>query len=324
MSNNKSATEKLAMIGGKSQQKPSISSISSSLATDSSSLVDLKAEVFRKQQEAAFNKVHSGALRLKTREKVKNKDKIWSKQNAGLTTREKKDLEIKDERQKRVASALEDKARLYDKLSSGEAEHDGRYLVNFNKTNKLQNSSDEEDEFKYNLDEPMNEGEKWIEYKDALGRTRMAMKKDLPELISRDKQLNVVPIPQNDMNNTNNTNASNMSNTEDKTLLSEDMRRELLRQKWEKEEEENLKKTKLHYKDVLFDEARTHGAAFYNFSRNETERASEMENLQEMHKETENGISYYNIRYLVNTNKIYQCATSNNDTLFFFSSESSQ
>ena len=53
------------------EQKASISSISSSLATDSSSLVDLKAEVFRKQQEASFNKLHGGALKLKIREKGK-------------------------------------------------------------------------------------------------------------------------------------------------------------------------------------------------------------------------------------------------------------
>ena len=55
-------------------------------------------------------------------------------------------------------------------------------------------------------------------------------------------------------------------------LLSEDGRREILRQKWEKEEEENMKKTDIHYNDVLFDEARTHGAAFYNFSRDEATR----------------------------------------------------
>ena len=85
----------------------SISSISSSLATDSSSLVDLKAEVFRKQQEASFNKLHGGALRLKSQQKAKsNKDKIWSKQNAGLTSREKRDLEVEDERQKRISSAV--------------------------------------------------------------------------------------------------------------------------------------------------------------------------------------------------------------------------
>ena len=270
------------------EQKASISSVSSSLATDSSSLVDLKAEVFRKQQEASFNKIHGGALKLKVREKGKsNKDKIWSKQNAGLTSREKRDIDVEDERQKRISSALEDKAKLYDKLSSGEINNDGRYLVNFNKNDNA--CSSDEDSFDYNIDQPMNEGENWVEYKDALGRTRMAMRKDLPELISRDKKLNITSNSESNITSIDNLNSNNASETEDKTLLSEDMRRELLRQKWEKEEEENLKKTKLHYKDVLFDEARTHGAAFYNFSRNEAERASEMENLQEMHKETERG-----------------------------------
>ena len=67
---------------------------------------------------------------------------------------------------------------------------------------------------------------------------------------------------------------SSDSSDEDKLpdLLSEDGRRELLRQKWEKEEEENMKKSKLHYNDVLFDEARTHGAAFYSFSRDDSVR----------------------------------------------------
>merc|ERR1711962_326547 len=54
-----------------------------------------------------------------------------------------------------------------------------------------------------------------------------------------------------------------------------------------KEEEENLRKTKLHYREVLYDEARTHGAAFYNFSRDETKRTEELDNLEAMHKETE-------------------------------------
>merc|ERR1719322_161128 len=113
------------------------------------------------------------------------------------------------------------------------------------------------------------------------------MKKDIPDLISRDRNLNVAANPNNDTVQSNDINIPNNLEYNDKTLLSEDMRRELLRQKWEKEEEENLKKTKLHYKDVLFDEARTHGAAFYNFSRSEMDRANEMENLKEMHKETE-------------------------------------
>lgn len=40
--------------------------------------------------------------------------------------------------------------------------------------------------------------------------------------------------------------------TEEKTLLSEDMRRELQRQEWEREEEEALKKPMgpIHYEDI--------------------------------------------------------------------------
>ena len=68
-------------------------------------------------------------------------------------------------------------------------------------------------------------------------------------------------------------NASDSSDDEKlPDLLSEDGRRELLRQKWEQEEEQNMKKSQLHYNDVLFDEARTHGAAFYSFSRDESTR----------------------------------------------------
>ena len=52
------------------------------------------------------------------------------------------------------------------------------------------------------------------------------------------------------------------------------------------EEEENLKKKDTHYGDVLFDEARTHGAGFYKFSRNESDRHTERENLDSIHKET--------------------------------------
>lgn len=39
---------------------------------------------------------------------------------------------------------------------------------------------------------------------------------------------------------------------EESELLSNDMRRELLRQEWEKEEEELKKKNDIHYQDILF------------------------------------------------------------------------
>lgn len=280
-----------------------ISSFSRALATDSSSLVDLKAEVYRKQQEAKFNKIHgNGSLKLKNSDskgKKSNKDKIWSKKNAGLTEREKRDLQVETEKNLKIQNALEEKAILYDKLNSGEIEHDGRFLVNFNKTDKREYFSEEdEDKTKeLNKDSPVyDENERWVEYQDSLGRTRIAMKKDLPSLKSQDIDLqhadsrrnSSVDVVTEPSNLQQSVKVSPKANDE-KSMLSEDMRRELLRQKWEKEEEENLRKTKVHYKDVLFDEARTHGAAFYKFSRNESERTTEMEHLQDMHKETEKG-----------------------------------
>ena len=47
------------------------------------------------------------------------------------------------------------------------------------------------------------------------------------------------------------------------------MRMDLLRQKWEEQEVENLTKANLHYSDVRFDEARAHVAIFYNFCHGE-------------------------------------------------------
>jgi hypothetical protein len=73
-------------------------------------------------------------------------------------------------------------------------------------------------------------------------------------------------------NQNKNDDSDSSDNEKFPELLSEDGRREILRQKWEKEEEENMKKTDIHYNDVLFDEARTHGAAFYSFSRDEATR----------------------------------------------------
>ena len=112
----------------------------------------------------------------------------------------------------------------------------------------------------------------WVEYTDALGRTRKCHKSDLDDMKERDLE--------------EYGEAGTSKSQSEQTMLSEDMRRDFLRQKWEKEEEENLRKTQLHYKDVLYDEARTHGAAFYNFSRNESDRLDEMENLANLHNET--------------------------------------
>ena len=120
---------------------------------------------------------------------------------------------------------------------------------------------------------------------------RVSQDKSLKRTFSTQNDNTIVPTETHSYS----SKPANNEQENEPSLLSEDMRRELLRQKWEEEEEENLKKTKIHYKDVLFDEARTHGAAFYNFSRNEAERTDEMEHLKDMHKETEKGMILQNV-----------------------------
>ena len=236
---------------------------SKSLSSDSTSLVDLKAEVFRKKEEALYNKANSRTQAKANDPLKKNKNNIWSKTNVGILKRNSEDLEKSRKEQMRIQMALEQKAEVYDKLKSGKyKDKDNVFLVNF-----------DDDEAEEEIEQDYGDEDEWVDYTDALGRTRKCHKSDLIEMKKRDvEQFGEEGI-------TSKTEA-------EQTLLSEDMRRDFLRQKWEKEEEENMRKTQLHYKDVLFDEARTHGASFYNFSRNESDRLSQMENLESLHNET--------------------------------------
>ncbi len=245
------------------------------LLSDSSSLVDLKAEVFRKHQEAKFNKLHGKSAPTFAHANAKDRgEQIWSKKNAGLTTREKRDLQERSEEELRVREALDRKAKLYDELKNGGGASDDRFLVQFN-----HNREDDDDDGGDGHYPEADPGEAWVEYTDSLGRTRTCMKKDLDWIKRQDRELSQAADERSAQG------PSQIPNEPD--LLSEDMRRELLRQKWEKEEEQNLTKRNVHYQDVLFDEARTHGAGFYRFSKDESTRHDQQEELNQLHKETE-------------------------------------
>ena len=221
----------------------------SKLLSDASSLVDLKAEVFRKQNEAK-SRAKTRTAAESTAPLATPASTIWKrKQN---TDEKRPKVEANDE-EIRVRDALERKARFYDKLKDGKVASEDRFLVQFNAEDDSDEDSDEE-----------------VEFTDALGRTRTCSRKELRKMKKKDKELqetlDVAPS--------------------EPDLLSEDMRREMLRQKWEREEEENLKKRDVHYNDVLFDEARSHGAGFYKFSKDEAQRAKERDELDELHRQT--------------------------------------
>lgn len=70
-------------------------------------------------------------------------------------------------------------------------------------------------------------------------------------------------------------------------LLSDDLRRELDRQEWEESEKESLKQTgPIHYQNVQFNEIREHGAAYFAFSQQDSERQAQMSLLNKLREQT--------------------------------------
>ncbi|KAJ7337822.1 hypothetical protein OS493_007980 [Desmophyllum pertusum] len=66
------------------------------------------------------------------------------------------------------------------------------------------------------------------------------------------------------------------------------MKRELMRQKWEKEEEEAMNKPvgPVHYQDMRFEEIRNLGVGYYQFSTSEEERQEQMKTLDKLREQT--------------------------------------
>uniref|UniRef100_A0A8C9DPU6 Coiled-coil domain containing 174 n=1 Tax=Prolemur simus TaxID=1328070 RepID=A0A8C9DPU6_PROSS len=231
------------------------------LDVTASSLVDLKAELFRKQEEFKQEKLLKDAGVFGKPKTANKKPSIWSKQNAGLSNRAEKDAEQKIEEQKTLDKArekLEEKAKLYEKMTNGdfiEEEIEDMYLVDF--TQKIidkrraaeafgasrecrkagDRDDDEEGLPEDDVPPPQDPSEEWVDYVDSLGRSRRCMRKDLPDLLEMDKNLQGRLF---------------VSPANEKTLLSEDMRKELQRQKWEEEEREALKRPvgPVHYADL--------------------------------------------------------------------------
>nr|XP_023014486.1 coiled-coil domain-containing protein 174 [Leptinotarsa decemlineata] len=288
-----------------------------------SSLLSLKAEILRKQQEltkAKFdNEVKVKILKKNTPLEIKNK---------GIESRIRNDECPEDEDLlKQSRSALEYKADLYEKLSSGSTAEDKkigkRFLVRFDKKKPKVSDlppSGSEDEDKlvesdddyYQSDDDINitdPGEKFVDYVDCFGRTRKCLQKDLEYLKSNDEELRKVveeKRKQNQQQSLSEDNDFNKDNSESRDeiitekekevattnpveseLLSSDMRREMLRKQWEAEEEELRNKSNIHYQDILFAEARTHGVGYYSFSKDEEERLKQQQALKKLREETE-------------------------------------
>jgi len=259
------------------------------LQADATSLADLKAETVRKKTEAVQNR-QKGNYRPEKNNEKKKKANIWSKENSGLIARMQRDMEVKAEEERtwqKSKSIMERKSKIYDSLkeSKGRSEVSSRFLVEFDRRSDSDSDSDD-GRRRRDKDYPAKDDrEQWVEYTDSLGRTRTCMKKDLKRLQGKNDDLSKRDDSDSSSSEDDSKRARHNSG-EEPDLLSEDMRRDMLRQKWEKEELENLEKDSLHYSDVRFDEARNHGAGFYAFSRDQDKRSKEQVTLKNLHAET--------------------------------------
>ncbi|XP_076616752.1 coiled-coil domain-containing protein 174 [Chaetodon auriga] len=251
-----------------------------------SSLVDLKAELYRKQEQFKQDKLgqENDGAGFTSKSKVK-KPNIWSKQNAGVSARAEKDAEQLSEEQRSLDTSkrkLEEKAKLYEQMTKGDfpdEETEGLFLVDFTQkiidkkreTLSQKESDHEERDNPSPVPPPQHPDEEWVDYVDALGRSRRCMKKDLPSFKKMDQEFQ-----------------GKGKSSADKTLLSEDMRRELQRQEWEREEEEAMKKPvgPIHYEDIRGQEARDLGVGYFAFSKDGEQRRKQRETLDMLRDQT--------------------------------------
>ncbi|KAI1890890.1 hypothetical protein AGOR_G00158260 [Albula goreensis] len=228
---------------------------------------------------------------LKPKKSKFKKPTVWSKQNEGVTARAQKDVEQATEEENTLDKSkrkLEEKAKLYEQMTKGDfpdEESESLFLVDFTqkiidqkREHQVQNerpgSGREEGENSEDLPPippPQNPDEEWVDYVDALGRSRRCMKKDLPGFQKMDQDLQ-----------------GNRNELVEKTHLSEDMRRELQRQQWEKEEEEAMKRPvgPLHYENIRDKEARELGVGYFTFSQDEALRKKQRETLDMLRDQT--------------------------------------
>ncbi|XP_062356784.1 coiled-coil domain-containing protein 174 isoform X2 [Cinclus cinclus] len=194
-----------------------------------------------------------------------------------------------------IRKKLEEKAKLYEKMTKGDfpdEETEDLYLVDFtqkiiDKQHEVQelhqseavgkslsserDSDEEEAQPEADIPPPEDPDEEWVDYVDFLGRSRRCMKKDLPSLLKMDQELQ-----------------GKRQEPDGNTLLSEDMRRELQRQQWEKEEEEALRKPMgpIHYEDIRENEARQLGVGYFAFSRDQELRHKQRATLDMLREQT--------------------------------------
>ncbi|XP_059480919.1 coiled-coil domain-containing protein 174 [Neocloeon triangulifer] len=266
-----------------------------------STLISLKAELSRKQEEVSLAKTQNQFTKPSTSEKnTVKKSNIWDKKKTEESKKERRAPEEENESYLKSRSALEAKARLYEELSSPNASNaeilaaQQCLLVDFRRKQRERDREEGEIDYRDEVDDTPagdygDEGD-WVEYTDCLGRTRRCLRADLPDVQKQNNKL----ADSLGMRETRSRSKSKSPERKprpptpplEEQLVSGDLQREALREKWEKEQANLLKKDDVHYQDILYDEVRNHGVSYYAFSKDEKQRKAQQEQLAKVRAET--------------------------------------
>lgn len=252
---------------------------SKKISVNYSSLVGLKAELVRKQAEVedARTKIDHTKTSLPKPHVKKRKSKIKVEK-----ADKKEEIYLEDVATlKKSKYMLEAKSRLYEKLKK-HGDKDQNYLVDFSNKSESEDEIYHEDDYDDVNSDPE---EDWVNYTDCFGRTRKCLRKDLPKMKEKDATIKRDVINESEIKNNEIQNEKKDKQTFIPPPKEPDI--EIMRKKWEEQTEKLSHKPDIHYQDVLFDEARSHGVGYYAFSQDDDERLKQQENLDKLRKETE-------------------------------------
>lgn len=240
-----------------------------------SSLVGLKAELLRKQAEVNEVRLKTEPMNVPPPLSKKKSKKTVGDGAEGNTKRSMDSEDIVAHKKSKLM--LEAKARLYERLKKSKNNND-KFLVDFE--NKLDEPDEEIVDETINEEYPIEPEENWVEYQDCFGRTRKCLREDLSHMQKKDEL-----IKQEIMKNLGQDKEE--ENNQQCSIQEKEPEIEIMRRKWEEQTRKLGDKVDIHYQDILFDEARTHGVGYYAFSQDEEERIKQQENLANLRKETE-------------------------------------
>lgn len=281
----------------------------------------MKAELLRKQEEV--NRIKkpntldpfAGFIPKRTsssssRSHHKKKSAEIPKPPAVRTESEKQAAED-HEMLAKSKKVLEAKAKLYDNMTNngGFVNSDDTCLVRFNKKKqderqplKYPSSSESDSDASIrDTNYSDDDDEKWTEYTDCLGRTRKCLKDDLEFFRKKDLELAEGSNTRKDRSeeretpwfvDTKGISSADLplykptTDVDTMSMMSKTSKMEEMRIQWEHTEQDNLNREQIHYQDVLFNEARTHGVGYYSFSNDVTERAKQQQVLEKDREKT--------------------------------------